>query len=230
MVRRNDPTIDEEALRQAIGRQSSHGSVLRTPEDPTTDDEPAPPPEAAASEACEPRRRRLRMPDYEQTFLCDHDVRHRSNLYASEEIKRKLLDVVQLLGRGNLSLTAYVDNMLRMKSSSRYPVPRRSATLTQAQQRPTLDRGEPRVYSQPSANPYVRCFLRARLLSSRHAVYIDTNVHDTLWRVVRACGVRNITLSSYVDAIVREHLERYRTQIEALHAPDDENSRTRCSS
>ena len=91
MVRRNDPTIDEEALRQAIGRQSSHGSVLRTPEDPTTDDEPAPPPEAAASEACEPRRRRLRMPDYEQTFLCDHDVRHRSNLYASEEIKRKLL-------------------------------------------------------------------------------------------------------------------------------------------
>ena len=120
--------------------------------------------------------------------------------------------------------------LLRMKSSSRYPVPRRSATLTQAQQRPTLDRGEPRVYSQPSANPYVRCFLRARLLSSRHAVYIDTNVHDTLWRVVRACGVRNITLSSYVDAIVREHLERYRTQIEALHAPDDENSRTRCSS
>lgn len=52
-------------------------------------------------------------PDYEQTFLCDHDVRHRSNLYASEEIKRKLLDVVQLLGRGNLSLTAYVDNILR---------------------------------------------------------------------------------------------------------------------
>ena len=89
MVRRNDPTIDEEALRQAIGRQSSHGSVLRTPEDPTTDDEPAPPPEAAASEACEPRRRRLRMPDYEQTFLCDHDVRHRSNLYASEEIRHR---------------------------------------------------------------------------------------------------------------------------------------------
>jgi len=120
--------------------------------------------------------------------------------------------------------------LLRMKSSSRYPVPRRSATFTQAQQRPTLDRGELRVYSQPSANPYVRCFLRARLLSSRHAVYIDTNVHDTLWRVVRACGVRNITLSSYVDAIVREHLERYRIQIEALHAPADENSRTRCSS
>lgn len=47
------------------------------------------------------------------SFLCDHDVRHRSNLYASEEIKRKLLDVVQLLGRGNLSLTAYVDNILR---------------------------------------------------------------------------------------------------------------------
>lgn len=120
--------------------------------------------------------------------------------------------------------------LLRMKSSSRYPVSRRSATLTQAQQRPTLDRGEPRVYSQPSENPYVRHFLRARLLSSRHAVYIDTNVHDTLWRVVRACGVRNITLSSYIDAIVREHLERYRAQIEALHAPADENSRTRCSS
>lgn len=113
MVRRNDPTIDEEALRQAIGRQSSHGSVLRTREDPTTDDEPAPPPEAAASEACEPRRRRLRMPDYEQTFLCVSDVQRRAGIYASEETKRKLLDVVQLLGRGNLSLTAYVDNILR---------------------------------------------------------------------------------------------------------------------
>ena len=101
MVRRNDPTIDEEALRQAIGRQSSHGSVLRTPEDPTTDDEPAPPPEAAASEA------------YEQTFLCVSDVQRRAGIYASEETKRKLLDVVQLLGRGNLSLTAYVDNILR---------------------------------------------------------------------------------------------------------------------
>lgn len=113
MVRRNDPTIDEEALRQAIGRQSSHGSVLRTREDPTTDDEPAPPPEAAASEACEPRRRRLRMPDYEQPFLCVSDVQRRAGIYASEETKRKLLDVVQLLGRGNLSLTAYVDNILR---------------------------------------------------------------------------------------------------------------------
>ena len=88
-------------------------SVLRTREDPTTDDEPAPPPEAAASEACEPRRRRLRMPDYEQTFLCVSDVQRRAGIYASEETKRKLLDVVQLLGRGNLSLTAYVDNILR---------------------------------------------------------------------------------------------------------------------
>ena len=99
--------FDEEALRQAIGRQSSHGSVLRTPEDPTTDDEPAPPPEAVASEACEPRRRRLRMPDYEQTFLCVSDVQRRAGIYASEETKRKLLDVVQLLGRGNLSPVSY---------------------------------------------------------------------------------------------------------------------------
>ena len=55
----------------------------------------------------------LRMPDYEQTFLCVSDVQRRAGIYASEETKRKLLDVVQLLGRGNLSLTAYVDNILR---------------------------------------------------------------------------------------------------------------------
>ena len=53
------------------------------------------------------------MPDYEQTFLCVSDVQRRAGIYASEETKRKLLDVVQLLGRGNLSLTAYVDNILR---------------------------------------------------------------------------------------------------------------------
>lgn len=87
------------------------------------------------------------------------------------------------------------------------------------------------IEKKSSSYNYVQRFLRSRvLLQHRHAVYIDTDVHDTLWRVVRACGVRNITLSSYVDAIVREHLERYRTQIEALHAPADENSRTRCSS
>ena len=76
-----------------VYKRQSHGSVLRTPEDPTTDDEPAPPPEAVASEACEPRRRRLRMPDYEQTFLCVSDVQRRAGIYASEETKRKLLDL-----------------------------------------------------------------------------------------------------------------------------------------
>lgn len=45
--------------------------------------------------------------------LCVSDVQRRAGIYASEETKRKLLDVVQLLGRGNLSLTAYVDNILR---------------------------------------------------------------------------------------------------------------------
>ena len=47
------------------------------------------------------------------SILCVSDVQRRAGIYASEETKRKLLDVVQLLGRGNLSLTAYVDNILR---------------------------------------------------------------------------------------------------------------------
>ena len=114
--------------------------------------------------------------------------------------------------------------LLRHKSSSLRPAARYPAA-------PTIHKDCRHIEKKSSSYNYVRRFLRSRvLLQHRHAVYIDTDVHDTLWRVVRACGVRNITLSSYVDAIVREHLERYRTQIEALHAPADENSRTRCSS
>ena len=114
--------------------------------------------------------------------------------------------------------------LLRHKSSSLRPAARYPAA-------PTIHKDCRHIEEKSSSYNYVQRFLRSRvLLQHRHAVYIDTDVHDTLWRVVRACGVRNITLSSYIDAIVREHLERYRTQIEALHAPADENSRTRCPS
>ncbi len=96
--------------------------------------------------------------------------------------------------------------LLRHKSSSLRPAARYPAA-------PTIHKDCRHIEKKSSSYNYVQRFLRSRvLLQHRHAVYIDTDVHDTLWRVVRACGVRNITLSSYVDAIVREHLERYRTQ------------------
>ena len=71
---------------------------------------------------------------------------------------------------------------------------------------PTLHKDCRHIEKKSSSYNYVQRFLRSRVL------------------------LRNITLSSDIDAIVREHLERYRIQIEALHAPADENSRTRCSS
>ena len=108
--------------------------------------------------------------------------------------------------------------LLRHKSSSLRPAARYPAA-------PTIHKDCRHIEKKSSSYNYVQRFLRSRvLLQHRHAVYIDTDVHDTLWRCCSS------TLSSYIDAIVREHLERYRTQIEALHAPADENSRTRCSS
>ena len=78
--------------------------------------------------------------------------------------------------------------LLRHKSSSLRPAARYPAA-------PTIHKDCRHIEKKSSSYNYVQRFLRSRvLLQHRHAVYIDTDVHDTLWRVVRACGVRNITL------------------------------------
>ena len=75
--------------------------------------------------------------------------------------------------------------LLRHKSSSLRPAARYPAA-------PTIHKDCRHIEKKSSSYNYVQRFLRSRvLLQHRHAVYIDTDVHDTLWRVVRACGVKH---------------------------------------
>ena len=53
------------------------------------------------------------MPEYSTTFLRNTEVKRRSVIYASEEVKRKLAHIVDMLGDGQLTVTAYVENILR---------------------------------------------------------------------------------------------------------------------
>ena len=59
------------------------------------------------------RRRRISLPDFEQTFFASADCRNRSAIYVSARTKRKVTEILHLLGNDNTRLTALVDNMLR---------------------------------------------------------------------------------------------------------------------
>ena len=59
------------------------------------------------------RRKKIALPDFEQTFFASVDCRNRSAIYVSAQTKRKVSEILHLLGNESTRLTALVDNMLR---------------------------------------------------------------------------------------------------------------------
>ena len=57
-------------------------------------------------------------------------------------------------------------------------------------------------------------FLAPAKLVNRHALNIEGNLWDRLERVARILGDRGTTVSSYVNAIIAEHLKQYADDIE----------------
>ena len=100
------PELDEQMLRDIVSSQSLNGSILSVAEQARE----APP---LAAPVTEPRRRRIPIPDYTSTFLRNTEVKRRSVIYTSEDLKRKLAHIVDMLGNGELTVTAYVENILR---------------------------------------------------------------------------------------------------------------------
>jgi hypothetical protein len=113
MVKKQNPRIDEELVRQMIGGQAplTENVVVDTDAEPHPED--VPPPEATS--AAEPRRRRAALPDFEKTFLLpqDNTRKSRSSIYVSAHIKRMITEVVKKIGQEHMTVTAYVDNILR---------------------------------------------------------------------------------------------------------------------
>lgn len=119
--------IDEAIVRQMIaGQVPPSGNIIQEdpdiPEDTPAADitEQTLPAEQLQSDlsqmsgtTSEPRRKRILLPDFEQTFFAPVNYRYRAAIYVSAETKRKVLEVLHMLGNDRTRLTALVDNMLR---------------------------------------------------------------------------------------------------------------------
>ncbi len=117
MAKKPNPRIDEELVRQMIGGQTplTEHVVLEAEEQQAQAASPAESSSPDPAPITEPRRRRAALPDFEKTFLVlPENVRvSRSSIYVSTEIKRMITDVVKLIGTDGMTVTAYVDNILR---------------------------------------------------------------------------------------------------------------------
>lgn len=128
--------VDEELMRQMIAGQAPLDSkVVRRIPEPEEEDMDAPEgntPDTAPGVSVSTtgktnvdsetnpvkehfgfRRKRISLPDFEQTFFASVDCRNRSAIYVSTQTKRKVTEILHLLGYENTRLTALVDNMLR---------------------------------------------------------------------------------------------------------------------
>ena len=97
---------DEDMLREAVGGQSSEGSMLEVAERQSAGSE-------EQSELPSGRKRRMTLPDYEATFLKPVRIKVRSALYVSEETRCKISEVARKIGTGRVSVIGYVENILR---------------------------------------------------------------------------------------------------------------------
>lgn len=106
-------TIDEDEMRRILG--SGRPLLDAPPREESTIEKRESEPLANPSEmATDARRKRIALPDFEATFLKPCDIRNRSALYVSGETKRKILDVVRMIGSDRMTATSYVENILRL--------------------------------------------------------------------------------------------------------------------
>lgn len=121
MIKKQNPRIDEELVRQMIGGQAplTENVVIQpnvgSDPQPESPEEALLPLDAGAASSSEPRRRRAPLPDFKKTFLVSQDNTRtsRSSIYVSTHIKRMITEVVKKIGREHMTVTAYVDNILR---------------------------------------------------------------------------------------------------------------------
>lgn len=124
MAKKPKVEVDEELVRKMIGGQipltTNVTHEISDPERPKQQGEPEPDrktgkkQESDTPSPAEPRRRRtVVVPDFEQTYMTRNDIRMRSALYVSIDTKRKVLEVVKKIGGEYMTVTSYVENILR---------------------------------------------------------------------------------------------------------------------
>lgn len=71
----------------------------------------------------------------------------------------------------------------------------------------TVERNVPR---------YVAQYLNPHYLNNRVCCYLERDMRDMLQRVVKRIGDTNLTLTAYIDNIIREHLAAHKEEINRI--------------
>jgi hypothetical protein len=74
-----------------------------------------------------------------------------------------------------------------------------------------------KVKEEKPENDYFSLFLKKRELSERQSVYISKKAHTTVSKIVRMLGHEGITVGSYIDNILVQHFEMYKSEISELY-------------
>lgn len=106
------PSIDEDEMRRILGREGPLLDAPPTVPEPSNANISVSSPAPGSIEP-DARRRRMAIPDFEETFLKPQDIRNRSSLYVSGDTKRKILEVVRMIGSDRMTATSYVENILQ---------------------------------------------------------------------------------------------------------------------
>lgn len=101
-------SIDEDEMRRILGNE---GPLLDAP--PMIKEQASVISETVNAANADARRKRMAIPDFEETFLKPCDIRNRSALYVSGETKRKILEIARRIGSDRMTATSYVENILR---------------------------------------------------------------------------------------------------------------------
>lgn len=67
------------------------------------------------------------------------------------------------------------------------------------------------------SDDYRTIFLNRNELKNRRCVYISSEVHEVVQKIVRSIGSNDISIGGYVDTVLSQHLEANKDEINELY-------------
>ena len=75
----------------------------------------------------------------------------------------------------------------------------------------------PPVPSVPASRPYSRFLEKSGEFRIRQCVYVSREIQEKVADIVRTLGKNKVTIGTYIDRVLEEHLEAYRDEISARY-------------
>ncbi|KAA6307096.1 hypothetical protein EZS27_041237 [termite gut metagenome] len=70
---------------------------------------------------------------------------------------------------------------------------------------------------EASTQEYESVFLQKNELHTRHSAYVSGGVHTVVSEIAHTLDGKGVTLSGYIDNVLRKHLEAHRDEINKLY-------------